>query len=198
VLALSPRAMAATQCRRRQLSQLQSLSFSRRVSAQKAGRVVVLVAPDDKYHPDRGVGSGFGAQLRGALPPTGRPYVVFDESGPIHGHAAGTTNQFSTWFDGCVLRFLDSTLAVAAGETGCKAPNPVPHYLLPADLKRPTPGNNGPARLLGARKGPFDQSKRDVMIVVETATADIATVVYAPSGGSANDANIATATRARK
>ena len=79
-----------------------------------------------------------------------------------------------------------------------QGPNPVPHYLLPADLKRPTPGNNGPARLLGAREGPFDQSKHEVMIVVETATADTATVVYAPSGGSANDANITTTTRARK
>lgn len=82
----------------------------------------MLVAADDKYHPDRGIGSSFGNQLRSALAQTGRPYVVFDETLPIHGHGACTTNQFSTCFGGCVVRFLDPSQNVAAGETICNAP----------------------------------------------------------------------------
>lgn len=35
--------------------------------AQKGGRVVMLTAPDNAYHPDCSVGSGFGAQMRAAL-----------------------------------------------------------------------------------------------------------------------------------
>jgi pimeloyl-ACP methyl ester carboxylesterase len=96
------------------------------VATQKGGRIVVLIADGDLLHPDRGAGSGFGAQLRTALAATGRPYVVFDETSPIRGHTAGMTNQFNDWFGACVGRFLDFSRSVAAGESMCPPPNPVP------------------------------------------------------------------------
>jgi pimeloyl-ACP methyl ester carboxylesterase len=160
------------------------------VSAQKGGRIVVLIADGDVLQPDRGAGSGFGGQLRAVLGVTGRPYVVFDETSPIRGHGAGTTNQFSTWFGGCVLRFLDPAQPVAAGETTCPPPSPVPRFLLPSDLKRPTPGAAGPARWLGMWEGGFVQNHRDLMLVVEAASDDVATVVYADGGGPRRDMNM--------
>src|SRR5262249_12848170 len=76
-------------------------------AAPKAGRLVVLTAGGDPLQPDRVPGGGWAHQLRNALNSTGRPYVVFDENFPIHGHGAGTTNQFAAWFGGCVQSFLD-------------------------------------------------------------------------------------------
>jgi dienelactone hydrolase len=157
------------------------------VAAQKGGRVIVLTADGDLLHPDRGAGSGFGAQLRAALAATGRPYVVFDETGPIHGHGAGTTNQFSIWFGSCVVRFLDPAQAVAAGETVCKAPDPIPRFILPADLKRPTPSSESAARWLGAWEGTFGDDRRGVAIVVEATGSDSATIVYSLGAGLKQD-----------
>ncbi len=157
------------------------------VSAQKAGRVVVLIADGDQLHPDRGVGSGFGAQLRTTLASTGRSYVVFDETSPIRGHGAGTTNQFSNWFGACVQRFLDPATSVAPGETVCPPPNPVPRFLLPADLKRPIAGTSGSARWLGVWEGSFVQNHRDILLVVEVADAGGATVVYVAGSGPQHD-----------
>jgi len=160
------------------------------VSAQKGGRVVVLIADGDQLHPDRGIGSGFGAQLRAALTSTGRPFVEFDETSPVRGHAAGTTNQFTTWFGGCVLRFLDPMSSVAIGETTCKTPDPIPPFLLPADLTRPPAGTDGPSRWLGAWQGTFSDNRRGLMIVVEAATAETATVVYSTGSGPQRDLNM--------
>jgi len=160
------------------------------MAAQKGGRLVVLTAGGDPLQPDRIPGGGWAQQLRGALNSTGRPYVVFDENSPIRGHGAGTTNQFSAWFGGCVQRFLDPAHAVAAGETVCKAPEPLPRFLLPADVKRPTPGAVGPARWLGAWQGTYEQNRRDFVLVIEAVTADTATVVYATGSGPRYDMNM--------
>jgi pimeloyl-ACP methyl ester carboxylesterase len=159
------------------------------LSAQKGGRVVVLVAPDDRLHPDRSVGSGFGAKMRAALATSGGPFVVFDESGPIHGHGAGGTAQFSTWFGTCLVKFLDPAQPVAPGETVCKAPDPVPRFLLPADLKRPAPGPQGSSRWLGSWEGTYGSGTyhRDLMLVIEAVTGETATVVYSPGAGPAKD-----------
>ncbi len=160
------------------------------VAAQKGARVIVLIADGDRLHPDRGAGSGFGAQLRAALGGTARPYVVFDETSPIRGHGAGTTNQFSVWFGPCVLRFLDPVQAVAAGEPPCKPPSPVPRFFLPADLKRPRPGTDGPSRWLGAWEGTYGEERRGTTIVVESATPDVATIVYATDAGAKLDQSL--------
>jgi len=160
------------------------------LSAQKAGRVVVLVAPDDRLHPDRSVGSGFGAKMHTALAASGRPFVVFDESGPIHGHGAGETKQFSAWFGTCLVNFLDPAQPVAPGETACKPPSPLPRFMLPADLKHPAPGTQGTSRWLGSWEGTYSNGSsyhRDLMLVVETVTGDTATVVYSPGAGPAHD-----------
>ncbi len=160
------------------------------MSAQKAGRVVVLTAGGDLLQPDRVPGSGFGTQLRAALNATGRPYVVFDENSPIRGHGAGTTNQFAAWFSGCMLRFLDPTQPVSAGETVCRPPDPLPRFLLPADLKRPMPSTAGPARWLGVWQGTYVENRRDFMFVVEAINESAATVVYATSAGPQQDMNM--------
>jgi pimeloyl-ACP methyl ester carboxylesterase len=160
------------------------------MSAQKAGRVVVLTAGGDLLQPDRVPGSGFGTQLRAALNATGRPYVVFDENSPIRGHGAGTTNQFAAWFGGCVQRFLDPAQAASAGETVCKPPDPLPHFLLPPDLKRPAPGAAGAARWLGVWQGTYVENRRDFMVVVEAVGESAATVVYATSSGPQRDMNM--------
>jgi pimeloyl-ACP methyl ester carboxylesterase len=160
------------------------------ISAQKGARVVVLTAGGDQLQPDRVAGSGFGAQLRAALNSTGRPYVAFDETSPIRGHGAGMTNQFAAWFGGCVQRFLDPAQGVPAGETVCRPPDPLPRFLLPADLKRPRAGAVGPARWLGVWEGSYVQNRRDVMLVVEAVSQDTATVVYATGSGPQHDMNM--------
>jgi dienelactone hydrolase len=157
------------------------------VAAQKGGRVVVLIADGDLLHPDRGAGSGFGAQLRTALAAMGRPYVVFDETSPIHGHGAGMTNQFNDWFGACVGRFLDFSRSVAAGESMCPPPTPVPRYIMPPDIARATPGTTSPARWLGPWEGRFGDDQREVLIAVETATTETATIVYMPGAGPKRD-----------
>jgi pimeloyl-ACP methyl ester carboxylesterase len=160
------------------------------MAAQKAGRVVVLTAGGDQLQPDRVPGGGFGAQLRAALNATGRPYVAFDENTPVRGHGAGTTNQFAAWFGGCVQRFLDPAQAVSAGETVCQPPDPLPRFLLPANLKRPAPGATGPARWLGAWEGTYVENGRDFMLVVEAVNESAATVVYATGSGPHGDMNM--------
>lgn len=157
------------------------------LSAQKGGRVVVLAAPDDPYSPDRSIGSGFGAEMRVALAASGRPFVVFDETGPIHGHFAGLTSQFSWWFGGCVLKFLDPAQHVTSGETICKAPQPVPRFLLPTNFKQPAPGPQGLSRWLGAWVGAYGNYHRDIMIMVEALARDTATVIYGIDAGPAKD-----------
>jgi pimeloyl-ACP methyl ester carboxylesterase len=160
------------------------------LSGQKAGRVVVLIAPNDRLHPDRSLSSGFGAQMRAALAASGRPFAVFDETGPIHGHGAGTTNQFSAWFGTCLVKFLDPAQQAVAGETICKAPEPLARFILPADLRRPAAGTQGPARWLGSWEGTFGDNRRDLTIVVEAVTGETATVVYGVGAGPAKDLSI--------
>jgi dienelactone hydrolase len=160
------------------------------IAAQKGGRLVVLTASGDALQPDRAPGGGWAQQLRAALNSTGRPYVAFDEYAPIHGHGAGTTNQFAAWFGGCVLRFLDPARDVAAGETVCRGPEPQPRFLLPGDLTRPVAGMAGPARWLGVWEGSYSQNHRDLMLVVEAASENKATVVYATGAGPQHDMNM--------
>lgn len=151
------------------------------VSAQKGGRVVVLVPPSDLNQPGRTTTAG--GRLKASLAATGRPYVVFDETLPIRGHLAGYASQFAAWFGECVIGFLDPTQPVAAGETVCRAPNPLPRFLLPADLRRPTPGIDGTGSWLGAWEGTITQHRAELLVVVEAATTEAATVVYATGGG---------------
>jgi hypothetical protein len=158
------------------------------VAAQKGGRVVVLVALNDHLHPNRSTpGSYMGPRLRQALAGTGRPYVVFDETGPIHGHGAGTTNQFSDWFGACLARFLDPGQAPPPGETICPPPNPLPHFLLPTNLRQPTPGASGSALWLGAWVGGYTETRGELMVVVENVSGPNATIVYATGPGPNRD-----------
>ena len=146
-------------------------------AAQKSGRVVVLVAPNDHLHPNRSAPGGFiGPRLRDALSGASRPFVVFDETGPISG-------QFAAWFGPCVVRFLDPAQPVAAAETVCPPPNPVPQFLLPANFNPPQPGPSGEARWLGAWQGTFGDNNRDLLTVVEKVTGTVATIIYSPGAG---------------
>ena len=155
------------------------------VSAQKGGRIVLLVPPDDQNQPGRPAAAG--ARLRAALAATGRPHVVFDETLPIHGHLAGYASQFAAWYGGCVLGFLDPAQPATAGETVCRAPDPLPRFLLPADLEQPRPGPDGLASWLGAWEGTITQYRAELLIVVEAVTADTATLVYATGAGPKRD-----------
>ncbi|MFO1079703.1 MAG: hypothetical protein U1E23_03625 [Reyranellaceae bacterium] len=158
------------------------------VAAQKGGRVVVLVAADDRYSPNRNSpGSYIGPRLRQVLGATGRPFVLFDETGPVHGHGAGETTQFATWFGSCVVGFLDPGQAARAGETVCPPPNPVPPFLLPRDLQLPVRGVDGRARWLGAWTGSYTEERRDLMIVVERIDGAEASIVYATGAGPQRD-----------
>lgn len=159
------------------------------LSAQKGGRIVVLAAPDDPYSPDRSIGSGFGAQMRAALAASGRPFVVFDETGPIHGHFAGLTSQFSWWFGRCLLKFLDPAQRVASGETVCNAPQPLPHFLRQVVIKQGVPGPKNPpsSPWVGVWQGKYVDNRRDMMIAVETVADDTATVHYFTDAGPAKD-----------
>ena len=154
-------------------------------SAQKGGRVVVLVPPDDLNQPGRAASAG--ARLKASLAATGRPHVVFDETLPIRGHLAGYASQFAAWFGDCVIGFLDPAQPVAAGETVCRPPNPLPRFLLPSDLQQPTPGTGGPGSWLGGWEGTITQHRAELLVVVEMATTDAATVVYATGAGPKQD-----------
>lgn len=155
------------------------------VSAQKGGRVVVLVPPSDLNQPGRTVAAG--GRLKASLAATGRPYVVFDETLPIRGHLAGYASQFAVWFGDCVIGFLDPAQPVVAGETVCRAPSPLPRFLLPADLQRPTPGTDGSGSWLGAWEGTITQHRAELLVVVEASTTEAATVVYATGAGPKQD-----------
>ena len=61
----------------------------------------------------------------------------------------------------------------------------MPRFLLPADLKRPTPGPSVQRAGSVSGKGASVRTIATLMIVVEAATTDIATVVYATGARSA-------------
>jgi hypothetical protein len=61
---------------------------------------------------------------------------------------------------------------------------------LPADLRRPAAGTQGPARWLGSWEGTFGDNRRDLTIVVEAVTGETATVVYGVGAGPAKDLSI--------
>lgn len=155
------------------------------VAAQKGGRVVVLMAPNDHLHPNRHDPSGYiGPKVRATLATAGRPHLVFDETAPVHGHGAGHTAQFNAWFGECIVRFLDMAAPAPAGETRCAAPDPLPRFLLPADLKlgvvvAPT----GARRWLGGWEGRFEHDQREVLVGVERIDGEAASLIYAVGAG---------------
>jgi pimeloyl-ACP methyl ester carboxylesterase len=154
------------------------------LAGQRGGRVVISLPPNDLLHPNRHSASGYmGARMREALAKTGRPFVVFDETLPINGHGAGTTNQFATWFGPCITRFLTGERTPAAGETTCPPPNPVPTFLVPPDYKMPMPGSTGISRFQGAWQGMYDADKREVFISIDQVKESGATMIYSVGPG---------------
>jgi len=145
------------------------------------GRLVISLPPGDALSPNR-YKDPIGPKMHKVLLDDGIAFVQFDESLPINGHLAATTNQFSSWFGGCIETFVDPTKPAHAGETKCAAPSPVPTFLLPANLVVPTPGSKGAERWLGAWQGRFE-GERDIAIVVEKIDGNTATVVYVAGAG---------------
>lgn len=107
------------------------------IARQKGGRVVVMIAEGDDLHPF----DIRGSKLRDTLAKLNLPFVQFDETMPIKGHGAASTTQFITWYARCLGDFIDPAKTPKAGETECKAPQPAPKFILPANVagKPPTP-----------------------------------------------------------
>lgn len=148
---------------------------------QKGGRIVIVVAENDEYHPNRrGTGNFIGPRLRQALSATGLPYVLLDETMPIAGHGAAYTSQFNVWYGPCLARFV---LAVEPGETSCPPPDPLPRFLLPQNLKRVARGTEGQARWLGTWTGTYENGGQTMAVVVESISDAGADLVYASDAG---------------
>lgn len=156
--------------------------------AQKGGRVVVLVAENDEYHPNRrGSGNFIGPRLRQALAATGRPFVLLDEAMPIAGHGAAYTSQFDAWYGACLARFV---LATDQGEATCRPPDPLPRFLLPQNLKRADRGTEGQARWLGTWTGIYENGSQTMALFIESVGDTGADLVYASDAGPERSASM--------
>ena len=156
------------------------------LSRQRSGRVIVSLPPGDALHPNRD-GDPIWPKARQALQGTGVPFVLLGEGMGISGHGAVRTNQFSNWFGKCLQDFIDPAQSPAAGETGCQPPSATSKFLLPSDLKVPSPGPAGPARWLGAWQGTYAEDRRGLAIVVEKIDGATASIVYAVGSGPNRD-----------
>lgn len=156
--------------------------------AQKGGRIVVMVAENDELHPNRrGPGSFIGPRLRQTLGQTGRPFILLDESMPIAGHGAAYTSQFDAWYGACIVRFLQGE---EAGESTCAPPDPLPRFLLPANIKRPDRGSEGQARWLGSWTGMYEDGTQTMGVFVESVNETGAEIVYASDAGPGRSASM--------
>lgn len=151
------------------------------LAAQRGARVVLVLPPNDTLVPHR-YRDPMGPKARKALTAAGLPFVELDESLPINGHGAVRTTQFAAWFGACIRDFMDPSRSVPAGETACPSPTVAPAFLLPTDLKVPTPGKTGPARLLGRWQGVLED-RREVAVIVQDTTSPYVRFVYATGSG---------------
>lgn len=152
------------------------------VAGQKSGRVLVMISPLDEYHPNR-ASTPIGPRLRATLRATGRPFVQLDETMPVAGHGAGYSAQFDAWFGSCIADFVDPARSPVAGETTCVAPATSTTFLLPAGIKTPKAGTNGPARFLGRWEGVYDYNGMEAALIVESIEGDTVRLVYANGAG---------------
>jgi pimeloyl-ACP methyl ester carboxylesterase len=91
------------------------------VGRQKSGRVVISFPADDNYHPNRW-NDPIGPKARTLLQTSGLPFVVFDNTSPIHGHSAVRLTEFSKYYGDCLRDFLEPSKTPPAGETKCPPP----------------------------------------------------------------------------
>ena len=134
------------------------------LARNSALRTVLMVADGDEC-------VGFNrphATYRETLRTAGSSFVFLDDTMPIRGHYAGSTNQFDAWYGRCLVDFLDADGAPKAGETVCPSPNPVPAYLLPDGYRPPADGGLG--SFLGAWSASYSIGKtgtRNLCLLVE-------------------------------
>lgn len=160
------------------------------LAGQRSGRIVVSFPPGDAIHPNR-YRDPIGPKARTTLSADGLPFVLFDQTSPIQGHGAAQTNQFDTWYGPCLRDFVDPARAPASGETICPPPNPVPTFLWPANMARPSAGPSGSARWLGVWEGRYSGG-REVAVAVEKITGTEAVVLYSVGAGPNQDLTMGT------
>lgn len=158
---------------------------------QRSGRIVISLPPGDQLHPNR-YGDPIGPKVNRILVSSGLAFVQFDESLPISGHGAARTNQFAAWFGDCLREFVDPARMPPPGQTRCPPPSPLPAFLLPVALKVPTAGTAGLSRLLGWWQGTFDGSRAEVAVVVQEATPQRVSLIYASGAGPNRNLSMAT------
>ncbi|HTR85714.1 MAG TPA: alpha/beta hydrolase [Reyranella sp.] len=91
------------------------------IARQKSGRIVMSFPADDEYHPNRW-NDPIGPKVRTVLQGSGLPFVLFDNTSPIHGHSAVRLKQFSDYYGDCLRDFLEPAKQPTAGETRCPPP----------------------------------------------------------------------------
>jgi hypothetical protein len=160
------------------------------LAGQHSGRLVVSLPPGDLLHPNRD-SDPIGPKARKILASSGLPFVQFDESLPITGHGAASTNQFDTWFGGCLQTFLDPRRPAASGETKCASPDPVPAFLLPAGFKSPMAGQAGAARWLGVWDGRWPGYAAEFRLIVDKVQGTTAAMYYCVGAGPKRDLSMA-------
>jgi pimeloyl-ACP methyl ester carboxylesterase len=125
--------------------------LTRAIEAHRAQRTVLLMAPGDAC---QGINRPT-SPIRTALQSTGRPFVFLDDSIAVAGHGAVYTAQFRAWYRTCFLDFLAKE-TVAAGETTCLAPSPLPEFLIPANVNLGAPDADR-SGLTGWWRGTFEE-----------------------------------------
>ncbi len=160
------------------------------IAKQKGGRIAVMIAEGDDLHPFE----IRGTKLRDTLGRLNLPFVQFDETMPIKGHGAMATTQFVTWYARCLGDFIDPAKTPAIGETVCKAPDPVPRFLMSTAVKPPVPDTPPAlARLSGEWFGrwpddaPAGAGGVEVCLVIEQVGPKEATFVFAGGSGPRRD-----------
>jgi hypothetical protein len=89
--------------------------------ALESGRVVISFPADDNYHPNRW-NDPIGPKVRTLLQTSGLPFVVFDQTSPMHGHGAVRLPEFSNYYGDCLRDFVEPSKTPPAGETKCPPP----------------------------------------------------------------------------
>jgi pimeloyl-ACP methyl ester carboxylesterase len=157
---------------------------------QRSGRIVVSFPSGDSLHPNR-YRDPIGPKARTVLAADAVPFVLFDQTSPIHGHGAARTTQFDAWYGPCLRDFVDPARTPPSGEVRCPPPHPGPSFLWPSTMARPTRGSSGPERWLGVWEGRYS-SGREVAVAVEKIVGAEAVVVYAVGAGPNRDGSMIT------
>ena len=139
-------------------------------------RVMVFFFDKDDYDP-----GGRGAGAAKALAARDGMYAVIDRPEGLVGHGAARTRAFDGVYGGCIQTFLEAPPRPGAFSCPEDAEAKAQRFDLPADLRvaASAPGTPEPLSRLPGQWYGFYPNGREILVTVEEARLDGATLVYA-------------------